>query len=228
MYDNSGIGAAAAQIGLTPHRRRFHHRFPNSIIDMQRSKPLHMKLEESELYAAKLIEREEYHEAERLLSSLADQGSIYALSALAWIAENGCTGPKDLKGAEYLYEQAISRGNTDAILDLGLLLLKGDRQNEAKIVFERGAELGSLGCTVELGWMLANGTGPGTRKEEGRKMLEEASNRGHVFAQRRLISLDLSDNPNLIKRIGLFGRLLVVAWKAFFEIYRDRRSNKIW
>ena len=187
-----------------------------------------MNLEESELYAAQLIEREEYREAERLLSSLSDQGSIYALKALAWMNENGCTGNKDTKAAQWFYEQAISMGSTDALLDFGVFLSKEGRQNEARTVFEQGAERGNLGCIGELGWMLVNGIGGDTRKAEGREMLEEAANQGHLFAQRRIISLDLSNRPSFIKRIALFGRLLVVAWKAFFELYKDRRSNKIW
>lgn len=187
-----------------------------------------MNLEESERYAAELIEREEYHEAERLLSSLSDQGSVYAPKALAWINENGCTGNKDVKAAQWFYEQAISRGSTEALLDLGLLLSKEGRQNEARVVFEQGAERGNLGCLGELGWMLANGIGGDTRKAEGREMLEQASNQGHLFAQRRLISLDFSNSPSFPKRIALFGRLLKMAWRAFFELRKDRRSNKIW
>lgn len=187
-----------------------------------------MNLEESELYAAQLIEREEYQEAERLLSSLSDQGSLYALKALAWIKENGCTGNKDPRAAEWFYEQAISRGSTEAFMDFGLFLCKEGRQNEARTVFEQGAERGNLGCLGELGWMLVNGIGGDTRRAEGREMLEEAAKQGHLFAQRRIISLDLSNRPSLIRRMALFGRLLAVGWKSFFEIYRNRRSNKIW
>ena len=190
--------------------------------------PGYMNIEESELRAAQLIERREFHEAERLLSLLLDQGSVYAPMALAWINENGCIGAKDTKAAQYFYEQAISRGSTDAFLDLGLLLLKEGHQDEAREVFEKGAERGNIGCIGELGWMLVNGAGGDIRRAEGREMLEEASNRGHLFAQRRIISLELSDSPSLIKRIALFARLLVVAWKVFFEAYRNRRSNKIW
>ena len=187
-----------------------------------------MDLEESERHAAELIERQHYHEAERLLISLSDQGSVYALEALAWINENGCTGRKDKKAAQRFYEQAISRGSTEALLDLGLLLSEEGREDEARTVFERGVGRGNLGCLGELGWMLINGIGGDARKAEGREMLEAAASQGHLFAQRRIISLELSDRPSVIKRIALFGRLLAVAWKSFFEIYRDRRSSKIW
>lgn len=187
-----------------------------------------MNIEESERCAAQLIEGRKFHEAERLLSLLSEQGSVYSLKALAWINENGCLGAKDTKAAQYFYEQAILRGSTDALLDLGLLLLDEGRQDEAREVFEKGAESGNIGCIGELGWMLANGAEDDVRRADGREMLEEASNRGHLLAQRRIISLDLSDGPSLLKRIALFGRLLVVAGKVFFEAYGNRRSNKIW
>ena len=187
-----------------------------------------MNIEESELYAAELIDREEFPEAERLLASLADEGSVYALMALAWIYENGCLGSKNVRFAQYYYEQAISRESTDALLHLGLLLLSEDRKVEAQMAFERGAEKGHIGCSVELGWMLANGFGGPTRITEGREILEKASNKGHLFAQRRIISLDLAENPRFIKKISILRNLLVVAWKMAREIYRNRRSDKIW
>lgn len=187
-----------------------------------------MEINESELRAAQLIERREFREAERLLTSLAEEGSVYALMALAWINKNGCTGKKDTEAARWFYEQAISRGSTDAPLDLGLLLLKEGRQGEARMVFEKGAEKGNTGCRVELGSMLANGAGGDNRRAEGRRMLEKASEEGHILAQRRIISLDLSEKPSLTKKISLLGRILMLGWKTFFEVYRNRRSDKIW
>jgi TPR repeat protein len=187
-----------------------------------------MDIEESELRAQKLIERREFHEAERLLTSLADQGSVYALMALAWLNENGRTGNKDTDAARRFYEQAISRGSTEAPLDLGLLLLKEGRQSEAQRIFEKGVEKGHIGCSVQLGWMLANGAGGDHRRAEGRGMLEKASNEGHILAQRRIISLDLSENPPFTKKISLFGRILALGWKTLFEVYGNRRSDKIW
>jgi TPR repeat protein len=187
-----------------------------------------MNLEESERQAAQLIEHEKYHEAQLLLTAISDQGSVYALEALAWINENGRTGNKDRKAARFFYEQAISRGSTDALLDLGLLLLKEGRQSEARTVFEQGAGRGHLGCLGELGWMLANGIGGDSCKAEGLERLEEAANRGHLFTRRRMISLELSGRPSFMKRIALFGRLLAVAWNTFLETYRNRRSDKIW
>lgn len=187
-----------------------------------------MDIEESELYAAKLIEREEYHEAELLLTSLADQGSSYAMMALAWIYENGCLERKNLKAAQYYYERASSLGRNDADFGLGHLLLEDGRESEARTVFKRGSESGHIGCIGELGWMQINGIGGEVSEAEGRKMLEEASIHGHLLAQGRMLSLEQSGRSSLIKRIGLLKRRASIAWKAFFELYKNKNSDKTW
>lgn len=187
-----------------------------------------MNIEESELHAADLMEREAFPEAELLLTSLADQGSTYAMMALAWIYENGCLGDKNVKAAQYYYERASSHGRIDADFGLGYLLLEDGREREARTVFERGSERGHLGCIGELGWMQVNGIGGDTCESEGRKLLEEASSHGHLVAQGRIVSLELSSGPSFIKKIGLLTRRLAIARKAFLELYRNKNSDKVW
>lgn len=187
-----------------------------------------MNIEESEQHAAKLLEREEFHEAERLLTSLADRGSAYAMMALAWIYENGCLGGKNVRTAQHHYARASSHGRIDADFALGHLLLEDGRESEARTVFERGSERGHIGCIGELGWMQVKGIGGDTREAEGRKMLEEASRDGHLLAQGRIVSLELSNKPPFIKKIGLLKRRLIITCKSFFELYKNRNSDKIW
>ena len=187
-----------------------------------------MNIEESERRAAELIERREFHEAERLLSALSDRGSVYAPMALAWMYENGRLGEKDRKAARRFHELAIARGSIEATLHLGLLLLEEGHPEQARTVFEKGAEREHAGCIGELGWMLVKGIGGDVRAAEGRKMLEDASSRGHLLARRRIISLELSASPPLTRRIALIWRLLALAPKVFSEAYRNRNSNKIW
>jgi TPR repeat protein len=150
------------------------------------------------------------------------------MMALAWIYENGRLGDKNVRTAQYYYERASSLGRIDADFGLGHLLLEDGREREARTVFERGSERGHLGCIGELGWMQVNGIGGDTRESEGRKALEEASSHGHLLAQGRLVSLELSSGPSFIKRIGLLKRKLVIGWKAFVELYKNKNSDKIW
>jgi uncharacterized protein len=187
-----------------------------------------MNIEESEIYAAELVERKEYHEAERLLISLADQDSAYAMMALAWIYENGYLNGENVKAAQYYYDRAISHGRTDAYFGLGHLLLGNGRESEARKVFERGAEKGHVGCIGELGWIQVNGTGGDVLEAEGQKKLEEASSRGHLLAQSRIVRLELSRRPSLIKRIELLKRRASIMWKTFFELYKNKNSDKVW
>lgn len=187
-----------------------------------------MNIEQSEQHAAKLIEREEFHEAERLLISLTDQGSAYAMMALAWIYENGCLDGKNIKAAQHYYERASFHGRIDADFGLGHLLLEDRRESEARAVFERGAERGHIGCIGELGWMQVNGIGGDIREAEGREMLEEASSHGHLLAQGRIVSLTLSKRPSFSKKIGLLKRRAIITWKSFLELYKNKNSDKIW
>lgn len=187
-----------------------------------------MDMDESESLAQELIERREYQEAEHLLITLCDQGSAYASMVLAWIYENGCTGEKNVRAAQHYYESASSLGRIDADFNLGHLLLEDGRATEARLVFERGSERGHLGCLGELGWMQVNGIGGETLKSEGMKLLEEASSYGHLLAQGRIISLEFSAEPSFMKRISLLKSKLTIMWKSFFELYRNKNSDKIW
>lgn len=187
-----------------------------------------MNIEEPERRAADLIERREFHEAERLLPALLDRGSVYAPMALAWMHENGCLGEKAGKAARCFHELAIARGSSEAPLHLGLLLLEEGNPEQARTVFEKGAERKHAGCIGELGWMLVKGIGGDIREAAGREMLEDASGRGHLLAKRRIISLELSGSVSLTKRIALFWQLLPLAPKVFSEAYRNKNSNKIW
>jgi TPR repeat protein len=187
-----------------------------------------MEIQEEEMRAAGLLERRQFHEAQKLLSALSDQGSIYSLMALGWIHEGGFLGQRDVAAAATCYERAAMCGHHTAFSYWGFLLLKEGKQSEARRVFEKGAEKGHAASLSELGWMLVKGARGPVQRDEGVRLLRDAAQAGHFFAERRLITIELSEGTSICRRIALSFRIMILVLKAFFEVIRDRESAKLW
>jgi TPR repeat protein len=187
-----------------------------------------MEIHEEETRAAELLDSRQFHEAERLLSSLSERGSIYSLMSLGWLHENGFLGQRDAMAAANYYERAALCGHDAAFSYLGLLLLEEGQQAKARRVFEKGAEKGHVASLSELGWMMIKGIGGSVQRAEGVRLLRDAAHAGHLFAQRRLITIELSEGASTGRKIALFCRLIILVSKVFFEAIRDRHSAKFW
>jgi len=113
-----------------------------------------MNDEQVERLAYEATQRGEYDVAVRLLRPLADRDSLYALTNLGWIYQNGHPDyPSDSEVARKYYERAIALGSTKAILDMGWLLTGEGKFAQARAVFEAGKEKGGEdfeGALIEL------------------------------------------------------------------------------
>jgi len=109
-----------------------------------------MSVQNYEKLAAKAIEDGAYEDAFRLLLSLADHNSEYAVLALGWLYETGAVGTPDENVARSFYERAASSGSAAAHLYLGRLFLKNGQEAEARATFERGARLNNVECRSAL------------------------------------------------------------------------------
>ena len=98
--------------------------------------------EEIERLAYDATERGDYDIAVRLLEPLADKGSLYALTTLGWIYQNGRPDVLDSDLARKYYERAIALGSANACLDMGWLLIGEGKFAEARAVLEKGKEEG--------------------------------------------------------------------------------------
>jgi TPR repeat protein len=152
-------------------------------------------------------------EAEKLFSPLAEQGSVYALKALAWMHYAEKLPNSELRLAEQYYESAGKLGDTEAYHDLGLLFQESGDVLSAQRVFEIAANSGSLKSMYRLGKILADDDRGSERALEGRYWMERAANQGHFFSKRWLL-VDNASKGNLLSKIILPFRLLVFAVQA--------------
>jgi TPR repeat protein len=109
-----------------------------------------MTIHDDEQHAARALEAGNYEEAARILRSLAERNSQYALLSLGWIYETGAIGDLDKERARLYYERAAAEGSASACLYLGRLLLGNGEDKEARVAFEAGAKLDNDECKYEL------------------------------------------------------------------------------
>ncbi len=109
-----------------------------------------MTVQDNARLAAEAIEAGAYEEAIRLLRPLARDNSEYALLSLGWLCETGATGAPDKEAARSYYERAASHGSASANLYLGWLHLGNGEEVQARVAFERGAELDDADCKAAL------------------------------------------------------------------------------
>ena len=109
-----------------------------------------MSLQSDEFRAGQAIKAGDYDQAVRLLRSLAERDSAYALVTLGWIYETGATGASDKQAARSFYEHASAQGDATACLYLGRFLWREGQEVEARKAFERGAQLHNEECRSEL------------------------------------------------------------------------------
>lgn len=103
-----------------------------------------------ELLAAEAIDQEDYQGAARLLTPLADRDSVYALTTLGWMHENGHLGAPDRNLARKFYARAMSLGGAEGYLQMGWLLLTENKFAESREMFEKAKEKGSEECDDAL------------------------------------------------------------------------------
>jgi uncharacterized protein len=98
---------------------------------------------EIEWLAFEAIEKLDYKTAIKLLAPLADQGSVYALNSLGWIHACGPIYLIDGFLARKYYEQAWEKGGVEGYIELGSLLQREGKFDEACALFEQGQRNGA-------------------------------------------------------------------------------------
>lgn len=174
------------------------------------------------------IEAGQFEDARRLLEPLAARGSAYASLALGWIYETGKLGAPDPTLAISCYQRAVTAGGSEAQRYLAKLLHKEGRKVDARTTFERGAEAGDISCMFWLGKLILEGEGGVSDRNLGRRWLEAAAAQGHLYARRKLLSLEQEEAPSIIKKLSVLGRSIALIPQVVREICKGPDSNKLW
>jgi len=105
---------------------------------------------ESEKLANNAIASGRYEQASKLLQSLAEQDSEYALLTLGFFHQEGRLGRADLHKAKAYYQRAADLGSGDAHYRLGCIALESLDYAAAHAAFMTGADLGDDQCKKVL------------------------------------------------------------------------------
>jgi len=107
--------------------------------------------------------KQDFKEAVRLFSIMAEEGNEYAQANLGLMYADGKGVKKDYKKALYLFKKAAEQGNAGAIMSLGFLYAKGhgvDKDlDEARRLYRLSAEKANWMAHRKLGYMYKEGEG---------------------------------------------------------------------
>ena len=168
-----------------------------------------------------------YREAMPALSKLAEKGDTHALLAVAWMNEVGAVDDCNIERAQILYRRAADAGSTDALHRLGRLLQKLNDRAGAIEAFERGAIAGHLPSISSLGTILTEAPEKQEDTDTGLFWLNTASERGHLFAKRKLIQFQKKNTKSLLKKMILNIQFVFLSFEYFGEYFRDWNSDRI-
>ena len=186
-----------------------------------------MNIDSEERLAYELLEAGDYHQAQQLLLSLAQQDSVYAWNALGWMHHRGAIGQIDNSESISCYRKAAEGGFSEAFFSIGVILLeKGDEQGALQ-AFEEGANLGDLRSMYWLGHFLIDTDRTDFEKEEGLVWLKRAAAKGHLFAQRRILSIEMKSEKSLLKKLILALKVLPLTYRSTVLFLKDRNSERL-
>jgi hypothetical protein len=123
------------------------------------------------------------------LQNLTDAGSAMAPLCLGWAYQNGDGLPKDEDRAEKFYQLALSRGEASASYYLGHFYSKIGRHDDSSLAYKAGVDIGYCPSMYCLAMNILSEDQTNEKMTKARQLLELASSKGQVFAQRSLGSL---------------------------------------
>lgn len=158
----------------------------------------------------------DYRESARLFERLAAQGSQDALVHLGWMYKTGRIGAApDVEKAISHWEKAAHDGNLSAKYYLARTWMERGEPRRARTLFLESAEQGHPPSMYWAGTMLVAGEGGAVDHIAGAAWLAHAADRGHVFARRDLLALEIRTAKSLPARLRLYAML---AWHIMVSL----------
>ena len=146
------------------------------------------------------------------LRALADQSSVGAMLELGHAYEAGDGVDVDIAESEAWYRRAAESESVRAQLDLGRLLRRLTRYDDAKLAFEYAAARGDALAEAELGLLSLRGFGCEKDRDKARRHFERASERGSLWARHVLARLAYEDAQSFPCKVWYY---FVNIWTAF-------------
>jgi TPR repeat protein len=133
---------------------------------------------------SRLIEAGRPEDAYRRCATLAESGSTAARLYLGWMYQLGKGVKRNLEEAERCYNSVLISESPKA--EFYMATLQWEKGDPLKTVewFERSASSGYAPAMYQLSKMYRYGYGVPIDSVRGRKLLDQAASKGHLFAQR--------------------------------------------
>jgi TPR repeat protein len=152
----------------------------NSIAIMER------EADPASIYQAHDLLQTDPAEAFRQYLALAERGSLWSMTAVGQMFEDGKGTARDLAQAEKWYLSAYEAGSDYGLMWLGQLYQESGQHEKAQRVFRTGVERGFAPAMLGLASSYRNSTDWPQRRNEALTLLERGSAAGDFFARRYL------------------------------------------
>ena len=176
--------------------------------------------------AYQLMKAGDYEGDVRLLQSIENIDSEYALLTLGWIYHFGKYGAKNSELAAFYYRKASDLGCGAGAFELGRLLYEKGDFIEARQAFAKGTESGSIQCIAWHGLMMAKGKGGTINLEEGISSLKIAASQGQLVAKMALYEIELESTHSLPRRFVIYCKIIFLAFITIIESLRNPWSER--
>ena len=177
--------------------------------------------------AERAVQEKRYWDAEQILIGLEATASPFVFRTLGWMNEMGVSSSPSIERAIDYYKSAIDVGSNRALADLGVALSKASKDAEAIPILRKVSMEGNLSALYHLSCALLRQEDARSRRE-GMELLKEASDRGHLIAERDLASVEYRNRPSLQKLPSYFWKRLIISAKVFKLYIRDRYSDNLY
>jgi hypothetical protein len=172
------------------------------------------------------LEKGDYRNSARLLTEQGGDLSAHGMVCLGWLWKRGLTGDGvDVKAAMNLWRLAADLGNCDAMYYLARTHLERSDANQARQFFLSRQVLGHSPSMYWLGSMMMSGEGGERDLTGARNWFEQAAHKGHAFAQRDLLRLDVLQSTSFVKRLHLRAKLLHHKLRSLPRLARSPGSD---
>jgi TPR repeat protein len=156
-----------------------------------------------------------------------DLGQDYDAHELAaWMYKNGKGTPVNLSLSEFHFRAALDSGNLSAVHGLASVLLLQNNREEALKLFNSACEKGYLPSMFALGSELVL-SGLETERKFGLGLLRRASDSGHFFATRRLITAEPKTWANGRNFLRLIFRTMVNLLRLPLLAYSNPNDERL-
>jgi len=178
--------------------------------------------------AMKAYWSDDYDRAFTLFDALSQQGDERVNFHLGWLYMHGFGTPQDFTKAKEFFKKFEEQEPGPGIYYLGSLLLKERNLEEAKLAFEKAAQLAHPSAAYWAYELNSGYEGSKIDLQKASHFLSMAANLGHTYAKRDMSKQSLRNAHGLIdwlRAVANYAAVLVVGYWRIIRDHNDIRTR---